>query len=92
MKVIVIRVLKVPMNLREGPLNRWHRLGMPNNQHHRLCSLLVLGAFRADVLITGKGKANLEARQLLLRARVARKGLLDCRLEQRHECTDTRQP
>jgi hypothetical protein len=76
MKVIVIRVLKVPVNLREGPLN----------QRHRLCSLLVLGAFRADALITGEGRASLEARQLLLRARVVRKALLDCPAEQRREC------
>ena len=88
MKVIVIRVLKVPMNLREGLLNRWHHLGMPNNQHHRLCSFLILGAFRADVLITGKGKASLEAKQLLLRARVVRKELLECPGGQRHEYAD----
>jgi hypothetical protein len=93
MKLIVIRVLKVPMNLREGPLNRRHRLGVPNNQQNRLCSLLVLGAFRADVLITGKGKASLEARQLLVQVRVVGKVLIpDCQEEQRHKYTDTKHP
>jgi hypothetical protein len=92
MKVIVIRVLKVPVKLREGVLNRQHRLGVPNNQHHRLCSFLGLGAFRADVLITGKRKASLEARQLLLQARLAGKVVLDCQEGQKHEYMDTRHP